>query len=375
MTSPVHATGPAPRLEVLRDAEAWDKHADAWDGAARAADAFYLGHAWLRAWWNAFGKGRLHLGILRQGDRVVGLAPWRRRAGLWLGLPVRLVESLFNADAVGSDVYLEEPRRRSAELLLDGLADEPWDVLRLRCTPADSLSIAALRDAAAGRGLASYGRPRQHWPYITVGEDWETFLAGRSRNFRRTLRHKRNRLAGEISEARYDCLAGPPDIEAALPEVMQVALRSWSGREGSSIASPGARRFYEPALRALARAGALRLWTLRLEGRLAAFEVHVPWQRRVAELKGAYDHEFARLSPGSLLEAHALEALFRDGSCEHVDLLGDAEDYKLNWTEQLDPRVDVFVFNRSRRARLLALAEFRWRPALGALKRRLRRRP
>jgi CelD/BcsL family acetyltransferase involved in cellulose biosynthesis len=359
------------RSQRVREVSDWDAHAGAWDQAALRAQAFYLGHAWLRSWWSAFGSGTLELQLVWQADRVVGLAPWHRRGLVWLGLPVRIVQGLFNAHVGGSDVVAEGDPRRAAELLLEALDAEPWDVLRLRSVPLFSPGVASLREAAAARGLTSHARSPHDEPFVRVTGDWSSFLERRSPRLRKNLRHKRNRLAASGHEARYARLAAADEVDRVLPEVMDTALRSWSGREGSSIASPLERPFYETVLPALARSGALRLWTLRLSGRLAAFEVHVRWGRRVAIPKAAYDAAYESLSPGSLLEAHALEGAFATGECERVDLLGVSEPYKRRWTDDAERRVDVFVFNRGLRARCLEAAEFTLRPPLGAIKRRL----
>jgi CelD/BcsL family acetyltransferase involved in cellulose biosynthesis len=89
----------------------------------------------------------------------------------------------------------------------------------------------------------------------------------------------------------------------------------------------------------------------------------------VAPLKGCYDPAFAELSVGSVLEAHALEAVFRGGEFDRYDLLGKDEFYKMRWTDLVERHVEVFVFNNRPLSRLLRVLEFALRPRLGAVKR------
>lgn len=354
--------------ESLRDVEAWERLAAEWDGVARRAGAFYLGHAFLRAWWDCFGTGRLDLGCVRSGERIVALAPLCRRRRRLMGLSARCVENLFNAHTCRSEIALLERDDEALRLVLDALDREPWDVLLLREVPERARLMALLPAACRARGWALHTRHALDSPYISIAGDWESFLASRSRRFRKAIRQNRRRLH-EAGAASFECARGPSAIDAVMPEVMQVAERSWSGARGSSIASPRNRAFYERVFRELARSDDLRVWTLRLGGKLAAFEVHVTWGRMAAPLKVAYDPAFAELSVGSVLDAHALEAAFAGGEFERYDLLGKDEPWKMRWTDLVERHLEVFVFNRRPASRLFRLLEFGLRPRLGAVKR------
>jgi CelD/BcsL family acetyltransferase involved in cellulose biosynthesis len=375
--SPAPVAGqPAPgplRLEVARDRASWDALAPAWDQAALRADAFYLGHVWLSSWWEAFGGGALSLMCVRLHDRLVALAPWRRMRGRWCGLPVTRVESLFNSHACFSDVALVEREREALSLVFGGLDEEPWHMVVIRQVPPGSRLLAQLPELRRERGLAAHARPRLQTLHIPIRGSWEDYLSTRSARFRKNLRNKENRLRASGLASRLECHSSPADVEAVMPEVMDVALRSWTARRGSSIAQPPQRRFYEICLPRLARQGHLRIWALRLGGRMAAFEIHVAWARRVACPKAAYDQQFTPLSPGALLDARVVEALFRGGEFERYDLMGEADAYKQRWTDSAERHVDLFVFNRRPLSRLAERVEFGLRPGAAAVVRRLTR--
>jgi len=356
-------------LRLLTDTAAWDALAPVWNDAARRARAFYLGHAWLRGWWNSYGEGELAVAAVFRGDRLVGFAPCRRQRRWWWGLRVQRVENLFNAHAGRSDFLLEDASHETLALILDALDREPWDVMLLREVPACSTLLAVLPAVAARCGLRVHSRPSLDSPVLTIRGSWEEYLRGRSRNFRATLRRKLKALDGAGLPWRVDCLADAAAVHAGLAEVMDLALRSWSGARGSSIASPPHRSFYEPMLEALAEQGCLRLWTLRIGGRLAAFNICVAWGREIALLKTSYDPAFAQLSPGAVLQAQSVEAIFRSGDFDRYDFLGKQDHYKQRWTEQSEAHMDVFVFNASPLSRTLEVLEFDVRPRLGALKR------
>ncbi len=367
------AAGAGLVYEPARDLPAWDRLAAQWDEAALQAGAFYLGHAWLRSWWEAYGTGRLDIGGVRSGRRLVALAPLRRGRRRLMGLPARSVENLFNAHTCRSGIALLERDEEALGMVLDAVDREPWDVLLLREVPEQSRLLELLPAACRARRWALHSVHSLDSPYIPITTDWESYLATRSRQFRKSIRSKQKRLLESGFPVTVECVRGTSAIMAVMPEVLQVSRRSWSGERGSSIASPRNAPFYERVVRELARTDHLRVWTLRLGGRLASFEIHVTWGRVAAPVKVAYDPEFTDLSVGSVLDAHALEAAFRGGEFDRYDLLGKAEPYKMRWTDLVERHVEVFVFNRRPRSRLLRLLEFGLRPHLGAARRGARR--
>jgi CelD/BcsL family acetyltransferase involved in cellulose biosynthesis len=358
--------------ESASDVAGWDGLAMAWEDAALRARAFYLSHAFLRAWWDAFGTGRLEIGAVRSGDRLIALAPLVRRRRRLMGLPARTVENLFNAHLCRSEIALLERDEEALRMLLDSLQREPWDVLFLREVPERSRLLELLPAACRARGWELRTVHSLDSPYLLVEGGWDAYLSTRSKQFRKVLRAEGRRLerAGSVS---WECARGPEAIAAVMPDVMQVADRSWSGARGSAISSPKNAAFYERVVRDFASSDHVRVWTLRMAGRLAAFEIHVTWGRVVAPLKAAYDPDFAEQSVGWLLANHAMRTVFEGGEFDRLDLLGKAEPYKMRWTDQLERHVEVFVFNRRPASRLLRLLQFGLRPRLGALRRGARR--
>jgi CelD/BcsL family acetyltransferase involved in cellulose biosynthesis len=372
--APPATSGTAPRLSLIGTLADWEAIAEQWDDAACRMEAFYLTYSWLRAWWNTYGSGRPAPAVVWEGERIVALAPLRRRRRWIRGLPVRTVENMFNPHAARSDVGLSGAGDdRSLDLLFDGLDREPWDIAILREVPASSRLLTSVPGLCQRRGLRLRSWHSLRSPYVTIRGPWEDFISERSARFRKDLRNKRNRLSRSALEARYECLRKSEEVLAVLPEIMAVAERSWSGRRGSSVASPPHRSFYEGVVRRMASHDGVRIWTLRLGDRLAAFEIHLCCGRRTAAIKAAYDPEFTSLSPGSLLDAHVVEALFRSGEWDRYDLLGKDDPYKLRWTEEVEPHADLFIYNAGAVPRTLELLEFRLRPIVGRLKRRAER--
>jgi Acetyltransferase (GNAT) domain len=354
---------------AVHEEASWRSIAHAWDKAALEAEAFYLSHDWLCRWWATYGRGRLAVGAVRAADRLIALAPLRRARQRFWGIPARLVMNLFNPHTCRSDIALLERGREALELVLDAVDHDPWDVMFLQEIPERSTFLGLLPAACQARGWQLHTRPSLDSPYLVIEGEWEDFYKGLSSTFRKGLRGKRNRLRASGVTVEIQCARGEKAIAGVMPEVMGVAERSWSGERGSSISSPPNRPFYENVLRDFAMGDHLRVWTLRVDGALAAFEIHVVWGRTAAPLKACFDPSFGHLSVGSILEAHVTEEVFRSGEFDRYDLLGKADFYKTRWTDRVERHVEVFIFKDRPLSRILRWLEFGLRPRLGRLRR------
>lgn len=96
------------------------------------------------------------------------------------------------------------------------------------------------------------------------------------------------------------------------------------------LAAPRDREFHRAAAHALLQHGVLRLHALRLGGRIiAALYGHHGHRRTYFYLSG-FDPDFAALSPGTQIVAHAIEQAAQEGAVA-FDFLRGREAYKYRW--------------------------------------------
>ena len=89
------------------------------------------------------------------------------------------------------------------------------------------------------------------------------------------------------------------------------------------------RRFHRDAVDRLGRAG-LRLYLMRLVGRVAGAYYGFHHDDRAYYYLGGFDPSFSFESPGTILVGHAIEEAVREGAREFHFLRG-AEAYKYEW--------------------------------------------
>lgn len=186
--------------------------------------------------------------------------------------------------------------------------------LHLPLLPADGPVSAALDRVLTASGRAHY----------TVAEENRAMLAGdasaadyyeaaMSAKKRKELRRQHNRLAeeGALTFERIDGDEGPT---AWAEEFLTLEAAGWKGAEGSALASaPDTAVFFTQALEGAAIAGRLERLALRLDGRAIAMLVNLITAPGAYSFKTAFDEDYARFSPGMLLQLENLALLERPG--------------------------------------------------------------
>jgi len=121
-------------------------------------------------------------------------------------------------------------------------------------------------------------------------------------------------------------------------------------------------RFYRSVARWADRRGWLRLAFLRVGGRAVAFDLHIEPGGATYVLKGGFDPEWARFSPGSALTYASLRRAFADRGLQSYEFVGTDDPYKLTWTAATRDRVRLQLFPRTPVGTLERLAWTRAHP-------------
>jgi CelD/BcsL family acetyltransferase involved in cellulose biosynthesis len=308
--------------------------AEEWDALARALETHpFARPGWIRAWVEAFADPQaLVFAVARDGGNLVALIPFSAARGVlrtpanWhtpevavLGEPDALRLALSAALATG-------PRR-----------------IALRVVPDETANV--LRPALAAAGYRIVERTLQVSPFVRLDRVFRgspqssPVLPG-------DLGRKWRRLV-DVGRLEVDERDGRADLAPMLEEGFRVEGSGWKNAAGTAIVShESTRRFYYRIAAWGASEGLLSLAYLRLDGRAIAFQFGFRTKREYYFLKGGYDPEFARYSPGKLLHARMLERMHADG-VERYEFLGDIESYKLTWPYESKRFLEIVAYRTS----------------------------
>lgn len=301
---------PALRLVVLDQPAALAGHMAAWNDLAAAAlepNVFYEPWLMLPAI-DAFGGGaRLRYVLVYRDERgglpvLCGLFPLERVAR-YRGVPFAHLRLWRHPHCfLGTPLVRASHARECLLAFLDwlerdaqGSAAVRWEQLR-----ADGPFFRTLEEVLA------QSRRRSFVPYR-----FERALLQRgalldegplSRKGAKELRRLERRLA-QAGGAEYAELERPEELESWIADFLELEARGWKGRGGSALASSAAGRlFFTRASRAAARRGRLMMLGLRSAGRFVAMKCNFLSDEGGFAFKIAYDEDYARFSPGTLLE-------------------------------------------------------------------------
>ena len=308
------AAGAALRLLTLAELEepallaAWERL------ASRAAEPNPFFEPWyllpsLRQW----GEGVRVKAWFHEG-RLAGLMPVARaaryyghpltHASVWLhantfcGVPLI---AAGNEDAFWRDMLAHFDRRARRALFL-----------HLPMMPADGPANSALERVLAASPRAHFTVAEENRALLTGERSAEAYLeAAMSAKKRKELRRQHNRLAEEGALV-IERLEDDTGLAEWTAEFLALEAAGWKGEAGSALASaPDTRSLFEQSLAGAAAAGRLERLALRLDGRAIAMLVNFVTPPGAYSFKTAFDEDYARFSPGMLLQLENLALLAR----------------------------------------------------------------
>lgn len=329
-----------------------ERLAQEWDDFAARTGALFIRPGWVAAWWRAFGVGELRLRVLRKDGQLVALIPVASDRGV-----IRSVTN-YHTPEFG---MLAEDNEAAVELARSLFAGRPRRVSIAALNPVGA-SFEAFRRAAGSVGYKVVVRPFQRSPYLEIAGDWTDYESRLRPSLIADVRRSRRRLAvlGKVS---VEVVDGRERLEALLDEAFAVEASGWKSARGTAIQSrANVRRFYTEVARWAVARNMFRLFFLRLDHRPVAMYYALEERGVWHLLKGGYDEDYRRFSPGKQLMHAVVRHCFSAGS-SRVEFHGDADPYKLEWTVSVREQQRFEAFARSPAGQIAWAARAFGRPA------------
>jgi len=376
---PTDVVSAAYRCRVLTDASAWDEMTPWWKALLAASPPGitpWQGLDYLAAWWRHLGARRqLRLVVVeRDGHPCLAMPLQVSTRFEMIGMPVRMLEPVaMIMDVNRPRLALGAPDPEAYRVALDTLWERrrEWHLIRIDEKPADDPEAHLLREFAARHGLWYRDIYSHPCPYLDLRQDWDRYLATRSRRLRKNLRAARRRLEA-LGEVRLLEFREPAEMAAGLEQVVALHRRSWKRRkrieQSRSLRYQG---LYREWLTALAVRRSARILVLSCGGRPVAATIAVMDDDTYYSAQIVHDEAFDSVSPGTLLESLEIEGLMRDRRYATYDFLGAFLGNKRRWTETAHDTSLVFVMQPTLATRLVEAYYFHAKPWIKQQLRRL----
>lgn len=289
----------------------------AWDDlTTHAAEPNIFSESWfLRPALEQFdAMDKVRLFTLWDGDQLCGLMPLATlpRYGRW---PIPHVQNWLHHNAfLGSPLVRKGYADCFWRELLTGLDTDPGQALFFHINGLTiggevARALEVICDAQRRRCALVQQTDRALLEHgLTPAAYYEQAVRSKKR---KELRRQKNRLAeeGALTFTRDDSSTG---LAEWTEEFLALEKRGWKGRNGSALTSfPETRALFSEVLAGAAALGKVERLDLRLEGRPLAMLVNFHSPPGSFSFKTAFDEDFARYSPGVLLQIENLALLDR----------------------------------------------------------------
>lgn len=259
---------------------------------------------------DAFADTTVRLAVARDArGRMIALAPVAPARG-YSRLPVSYLTTWMHEHCFFAAPLIRAGAEEEAFTALFDLFANEGAFFRFRRLAASGPLAKAARRAADARGVliassAHYERAMLEGGFV-ADDVLTTAYDGKKR---KELRRQRARLDDEGCVA-FESFSAGDDLAIWAEEFLALEQKGWKGREGTALASnASSRRFFVEALNRAHSAGVLDFHRLNSAGRPVAMIVNFIDGGEGYSFKIAFDEDYAKFSPGVLLEIEMLRAL------------------------------------------------------------------
>lgn len=289
-----------------------------------AATPFQSPH-WVLPWFRHFGSGEVLAVVAREDDRLDALAPM-----FILRDDDDPAESLGMLIGTGNSDYLDllaTPAAPAGEIL-ERLASADcamWDLQQLRDT-------SPLLTAPPPAKCEDQTEPHDACLVLSIDGAGDELQNITSTHFRKKLRYYRRSLERERS-VRWETPSAET-LDEFMTALFDLHAARWKPRGLPGMLAAGVdQSFHREVARCMLGAEALRMYALRVDGRIVAIFYGFAHHDTVYYYLSGYDPDLDKMSVGSVIVAHAIEQAVRSGA-KTFDFLRGAEDYKYAWGAQ-----------------------------------------
>lgn len=351
-------------------ASSWRNWVDAgairrWDELAQHASTpnpFFESWYLLAALRRFDAEGKVDILRFERGGELLGLMPVSRqlRYGRW---PFPHMASWLHANCfLGAPLVARGEERAFWHALFDWADTHAGAALffHLAILPLDSAMAQALfaQGASERRRIALVQREERALlrSHLSPDDYLRQAVNGKKR---KEYRRQNARLSeqGELAFERHSCDAGLADW---IDQFLALEQQGWKGRAGSALAcAEETEQMFREALTEAAARGLLERLALRLDGKPVAMLANFLTPPGAYSFKTAFDEDYARFSPGVLLQLENL-ALLERTDIQWCDSCAAADHPMIDslWTERRRiGRVSIAIGGAARRIAFGRLAD------------------
>ena len=339
-----------------------------------ASPNVFTTYGWFRAWNQRFSQedcnGRHpNVLVIKKGSAIVGVSPFILRKASRFGISARKLE-FVGSEADYNDFVLGDDPAGHSEAVVGFLAQtqDQWDLVDLRDIRDTGNIVARVEHALTQAGLTYRLVPEQErCPYLPIDACWSDMLSRFSPGSRHTFRKQQRRLDRmHIERLRVRIVENPHEERGLLQNL--IALEGQKHVHG--VLSPPFIAEYPEVFQSLFDTLGQRGWffiaSMEVADRPVALQIFFRCGKKLWGYHTAHDHDFSRLSPGTMLVPAMIDYGFEHGYDEY-DFLRGEESYKTRWSTGVHQSYWLRIWSKNWISRAHALLALDLKPAVNRL--------
>ena len=293
--------------------------------------------------------------IVKDAETTVAILPFLIRKITRGGIKFRVLMPISELYNTHSDLLIRDYSAEIVQLLLTSLLtlEEKWDIFRMSHMLENHPFLLTL-PSSAPHNLRFHTARTEPSFFIPLDDTFEEYWNKRSRKFRANLRRMTRKLKekGEISFVKYDEL---PTLSEAYDDLLAIEKQSWKHKHGTAISSIHKQeQFYWLLCQGAADKKRLHLIFLYLNQQPIAYNIGLISNKSYKYLKSSYDAAYHPCSPSTVLRAHQIEDLIKEG-VQEFDFHGEPYKWETKWTNDFKWHQSITMYNKTTKARMFAL--------------------
>lgn len=368
-------------VKIIRTAEGLHELEAAWNDMSQDSSfrAPFYSWTWYDTWWKHFAESNeLFVVAAHAPDgRLQVLAPLMKGPRSLRGFKVSELRFAANSISPGNSILfrngVEAPEALATVLGCLAEHRHEWDMFTLWNVPETAAYLSTFDEAAAARGFHVIREPGWQSAFITIGDNFEQYMAenfGKDR--RRGIRQKVRQLSQRPGYQVLD-FQGPEEMDRAVELAFAISRSSWKGKLGTDMTGCDARRaFYQELSHRLARQGQVRIWISMLEQTPLALQYDLVASDSMYLVVNDFNEACQGQSPGTVLLYQVVETMFAERGIGRFQFSGDLYDYKSKWATGMQRHVTLEMYGDRCYSRFLCWAKKTALPALRTIQGRLR---
>ncbi len=335
------------KLELITAPEALEGLENEWNSLLphNTTNVIFLTWQWQTTWWTVYQPGDLWVILGREGDRLVGIAPWFLETG------TRAIREIGCVDVTDYLDVIAEPEHREAFLtaVVDFMVEHASDYSRIDLcnTPSGSSILEVLPRLLTERGFSVEIKHEDVCPIINLPDDFEAYLNQLDKKQRHEIRRKLRRIEGEGNRVMWYIVGQGHDLSAEIDNFLSL-MRASHPDKAKFLENAKNERFFRAIMPQLADCGWLQLSFLTVDGTPAATYFNFDYNNHILVYNSGLlpDEEFAYLSPGIVLLTYNIQHAITHGKQE-FDFLQGNEEYKYRMGAHVDREVLMLEATRA----------------------------